>query len=411
MAALAACTPGSPPEPFSLEFVEVPLAAAAGAALPHLAVHETTAVLSWVEPASEGHQLRFASWVQGSWSTAATVSSGPGWFVNWADFPAVVPVDRQTWVAHWLVRSGDAPYAYDVALSTSLDGGTTWTAAASPHRDGTKTEHGFVTAAPSPSGPVVVWLDGRHTAGSGSHDDHAGPSTASSAAMALAATTLDTHGQPAPEALIDMAVCDCCQTDAALTDEGLIVVYRNRDPQSEERDIAAVRYTPSGWSEPVPVHQDGWVIRGCPVNGPAVDARDARVAVAWFTAAGGTPRVRVAFSEDAGRRLMTPIEVDSREPLGRVDVALLPDGSALVSWLARSSAGALLRVARVRPEGALEGPWDVAGSSGARSAGFPQMVRLDESLLIAWTEDGNPSRLVTVAASLAPQWLDGSSGR
>ncbi len=101
---------------------------------------------------------------------------------------------------------------------------------------------------------------------------------------------------------LDARTCDCCQTDSARTREGLVVVYRDRS-ETGVRDIALVRQTPTGWSEPVQVARDGWLIDACPVNGPAVDARGDTVVVAWFTAA-DKPRVRLAFS--AGRRAHVP---------------------------------------------------------------------------------------------------------
>jgi len=71
-----------------------------------------------------------------------------------------------------------------------------------------------------------------------------------------------------------------------------------------------LRRTAQGWSAPSPVHADGWKVPGCPVNGPAVAASGRRVAVAWYTYADERPRVRLAFSDDAGARFGAPVEVD-----------------------------------------------------------------------------------------------------
>ena len=43
---------------------------------------------------------------------------------------------------------------------------------------------------------------------------------------------------------LDPKVCDCCQTAAAVTDDGPVVVYRNRSDQ-ELRDISAI--SPPRW--------------------------------------------------------------------------------------------------------------------------------------------------------------------
>ena len=137
-------------------------------------------------------------------------------------------------------------------------------------------------------------------------------------------------------------------------------------------------------SAPSRVFQDGWQLNGCPVNGPAVAAAGRRVAVAWFTGADKTPRVKLAFSNDAGETFGQPVAVDDGNPTGRVDVLLLDDGGALVCWLG-SCPKVAPRVRRVRPDGKLDEAVTVAPSGTARSNGFPQMVRAGGELIFAWT--------------------------
>jgi len=197
---------------------------------------------------------------------------------------------------------------------------------------------------------------------------------------------------------IDARVCDCCQTDAALTADGPVVVYRDRS-QREVRDIALVRYSGGRWSEPVRVHDDGWEIDACPVNGPAIDARGRTVAVAWFTAP-DLPRVRLAFSQDAGRTFASPIDVARGDPAGRVDVVLLDDGRAVVSWLQLSPAGAEIRAQPFDRDGVAGPDVVVASTSVQRASGFPQMVRAGDGLLFAWTDAGDPTQVRTAHATL-----------
>jgi hypothetical protein len=202
-------------------------------------------------------------------------------------------------------------------------------------------------------------------------------------------------GTAGTETLVDGRTCDCCQTDAALTSRGVVVVYRDRSAQ-DVRDIYVTRRTEGGWTEGIPVHRDGWVISGCPVNGPAVDASGDRVAVAWFTGAGDRPRVYVAFSEDAGASFGDPVRVDGGDPSGRVDLSLLPDGRAAVSWLERRGPeGAELRLASVGPGGREGPPVVVAPSSAARASGFPRMVRAPwngSEVVLAWTDASDAER-------------------
>jgi hypothetical protein len=197
---------------------------------------------------------------------------------------------------------------------------------------------------------------------------------------------------------VDERVCDCCQTDAAVTDDGPVLVYRDRN-QDEVRDIALTRLQAGEWSEPVHVNADDWKIDACPVNGPAVDARGTTVAVAWFTAP-DLPRIRLAFSDDAGRSFGPPIEVAHGNVIGRVDVVLLDDGRAVVSWLQSATNGAELRAQPFSRDGKPGPAVLVAAASVQRSSGFPQMVRAGDGLLFAWTDSTASQQVRTAFARL-----------
>jgi hypothetical protein len=254
-----------------------------------------------------------------------------------------------------------------------------------PHRDGTQTEHGFASMTPWRPGEMgVVWLDGRKTSGG-----HAGQ-----AEMALVHTTVDREGALGAETVLDGRVCDCCQTDAAVAGDATVVVYRDRSA-TEVRDMSVVRFAGGRWSEPRPLARDGWEINGCPVNGPAIAAAGRDVGVAWFTAAADRPLVKIAFSADAGATFAEPIVVDDQRPLGRVDVLMLDDASALVSWLQQVGNGARVRVRRIARGGTAAEPLTVGESTGARSSGFPRMARLGDEVVVAWRDADDPPRLRT----------------
>jgi ribosome modulation factor len=82
-----------------------------------------------------------------------------------------------------------------------------------PHRDGTRTEHGFVSMTPWATGEMALfWLDGGRTEAA-SGNGHA----SSAAAMSLVHATLDGKGRLGHETTLDERVCDCCQTDDPTT--------------------------------------------------------------------------------------------------------------------------------------------------------------------------------------------------
>lgn len=352
--------------------------------------------LTWIEKQGDKIQvLRFAVFSGRAWSAPKTIIEGDNLFVNWADFPSLVVLPDGALVAHWLIKSSTGAHAYDVNIARSTDEGKTWSKPVVPHRDGTKTEHGFVSMLPGTGGRAgAIWLDGRN------FKDNANEGHGSSTnEMTLRYTTVNAKGQLSEEMLLDSRVCDCCQTSAALTSEGPIVVYRDRS-EKEIRDISVVRLSKGRWTEPRTVNADGWEIHGCPVNGPSVSADGRRVAVGWFTAAQDNPRVKVAFSNDAGDTFASPIVVDEGSPVGRVDVIVLGDGSALVSWLERTAKGGQVKVRRVRPDGSRDESTTVAESSAARSSGFPQMARAGDEIIFAWTDPGTPSRVRTAVGRL-----------
>lgn len=356
--------------------------------------------LSWIEKLDgERHALRFSVLEDGSWSPAKTIATGENWFVNWADFPAICMLNNNngTLVAHWLAKYGPGPYSYGVNLTFSTDGGETWGAPVVPHLPDVQAEHGFVSLAPWQNDRLlVVWLDGRNTVSAGEqasgHGGHGG-------AMTLRAAILSDDGTTISEAELDDRVCDCCQTGATVVPGGALVAYRDRS-DGEVRDISFVRYSETGWGAPQPLSEDGWEIPGCPVNGPAVVAADEIVVAAWFTAAGNQPMVKAKISTDGGLTFGEVIRIDAGDPIGRVDVAMLPDGAALVSWMAYAGDDAEIWVRRLSRAGELGQAALVARSSAARASGFPRMVRQDTAILVAFTRVGEPSHVQIMQAHL-----------
>ncbi|MEX2467817.1 MAG: sialidase family protein [Gemmatimonadota bacterium] len=374
----------------SMQAMETP--AGAGSGEPFLSTDGSRLYMSWLEEAPAGaHDLRVASLGEGEWDEPRTVERSEAFFVNWADFPSVTPTSDGLLWAHWLERGATGGYDYGVRVVRSSDDGRTWSDPWTPHEDGTPTEHGFVAVLPMDDGIGLTWLDGRRYV-------DAPDGTPATREMTLRFRMLGAGGMPGPETLVDPRVCDCCQTDAAMSDAGPVVVYRDRT-EAEIRDIYVTRRLEGEWTEGVPVHDDGWEIGGCPVNGPAVAARGRQVAVAWFTAPGDVPRVKVAFSSDAGASFGAPVVVDDGNPIGRVDVLYTGEGRALVSWLEQTGdESAELRVREVRADGAASASGTVAASSAARASGFPRMARTAEGgVVLAWTDVSGERSLIRMS--------------
>lgn len=345
------------------------------------------AYLSWVEYLNDSTDvLAFSTLESGNWSAPKIIAQGDDWFVNWADFPSFVAFESSDKIlaAHWLEKSAVGTYDYDIKVAISQDGGNKWQKPFIPHTDGIAAEHGFVSMIPTGNQIFATWLDGRYTKTENESDghDHEGQG----GAMTLRGAFFDKNGQLSGDIELDSKVCDCCATSAAMTKNGAIVAYRDRSDE-EIRDISIVRQVGQDWTQPRRLHADNWEIAGCPVNGPKiVSDGDNNVGVAWFTMAQDTPRVKVAFSSDAGANFSSPIQVDEGNPLGRVDL-LFSNNQLVVSWLEKTEKQhANVMLAKVNRDGTIEKRTVVTKTSTARSSGFPILEQINGQLLMAWTE-------------------------
>jgi tetratricopeptide (TPR) repeat protein len=367
--------------------------AADGSLAPQLTASAAGGVyLSWLEPdGATGFRFRIAERRGDTWISRTDIASGAGLFANWADVPSVFAAGNGRIAAHWLEKSAAGGEAYGIRVRTSSDGGASWSDTFTPHRDQSLTEHGFLSFFDAPDAAIgMVWLDGRQTAPGVGHG-HGGGATM------LRATTLGSAGTLGDDALVDDRVCDCCPTTAVRTARGALVAYRDRSA-AEVRDISLARLENGAWKPGGTVHADGWTIPGCPVNGPALASSGDLVAVAWFTAAGDQGRTQVAFSRDGGATFGAPVRADDGVPLGRVDLELLPDGSAIVVWIESSTGHGEVRARRVFADGRRGASAVIAAVGSDRSSGYPRVVRSGDELIFTWRTAAPPTIAVAVAA-------------
>lgn len=378
---LASCA--SEPENKQIDITRSPLAIESPAdsmsAEPYLFTDKNGIVfLSWIEKDSFNSTLKYSSLHNEKWSEPAVIASGNDWFVNWADYPVIATDGSDNMVSHFLQKSEKGTYTYDVKLTTSNDQGKSWSSPAILHDDGKKAEHGFVSIVPYGENYFISWLDGRNAAmegGEGHHGGHHGQ-------MTIRAAIVDKSGKKINEWELDDRVCDCCQTSAAITDNGPVVVYRDRS-DSEIRDISIVRFVNGQWTAPKTIFADNWKIEGCPVNGPRIAATGNNVAVAWFSSSDKNAQVNVAFSKDGGATFSDPVKVNDDKTIGRVDIEWINEKVAMIT----SMEGAAVKAAKVYNDGKKDSSFIVASTSESRSSGFPQMTRSDKAMIFAWTDD------------------------
>lgn len=386
---LVGCQPAPAPDSLT-NITALGSPAADGSRYPYLHHSDDATSMSWLQQIdSMRYAVQVATLSDGNWSTPETVVESDSFFVNWADFPSVVSFEGRPIAAHWLQKVPGGTYAYHVMMSFR-DADGIWGPAFSPHTDGTPTEHGFVSMIALDSNRIMaVWLDGRNTGGGGhdDHDSHDGHDSGAddavsdlSGAMTLRSAVVHRDGTLTSEHEIDDAICDCCQTSLVTVPGGAVVLYRDRSDR-EIRDIAIARYDQqsNSWSEPSVIHNDGWKINGCPVNGPRLAANGNTVAAVWFTLDKDVATVKAARSEDGGLTFTQPVVVDQGRTNGRVDVVLDERDTAWISWMGSDGDQPKLALRSYAAGGVLGKVHFIDGANTKRGTGFPRMT---------WTRDG-----------------------
>lgn len=358
------------------------------ASLPYLVVgNDGNLFMSWVEQTGDTTIFKYATLKEDSFGAVETIASGTDWFVNWADYPMMAVNQKGDMIAHFLAKSSEGTYAYDVNVVTKLSDQSVWSEPIIPHSDSTPTEHGFVTMLPQPDNSfMLAWLDGRNM-GEMDHDSHV---SGSNRAMTLRKAVISPSGEISDEAELDGRVCDCCQTTGVMTENGPTFFYRDRS-EHEIRDISYVRKQGTSWLMSETVHNDNWKINGYPVNGPRADNYGSIIALAWFSAPKNKGMVQLAFSQDNGVTFDSPIAIDSMSPLGRVDVVMVSENKAVVSWLAKEGSDVVIKAQPISTSGVKQGAITIGKTSEARGSGFPQMAWHKGKLYFAWTDFGEDS--------------------
>ena len=343
--------------------------------------------LTWVEVAPDG------GWVLAGGKLGAAGEPERGqiaaaareeWFVNWADRPVLSVDATGARVASWLRMSGEGTYAYDALISVSVDEGERWSAPTKLHSDDVQGEHGFVSILPRERGGwAACWLDGR--AMGGGHDAHAHPA----GDMQLRLAHVDYEGRPQAERVLDERVCECCPTAlSALPGGGAVLVYRDR-ADDEKRNFSYVFCTDpelDRWSSPRVVHDDGWRVDGCPVNGAALASAKDELAVAWFTLGeDAAPKVLCAYWDSEAQAFSAPQRVDAGRPLGRISAAMLPSGELAICWLEEleGAEAAEWRMALMERGGEGSHSQKLLEASATRASGISALSARAEELFFA----------------------------
>ena len=324
------------------------------------------------------------------WNTPSLINSSTDWFVNWADFPRITTNNQKGISVHYLEKSSSETYSYDIKVMNSKDEGNSWNNPMKLHNDNTRTEHGFVSTINYNNNFLSTYLDGRQ-------NELAKENKNLKPQMTLRATSYNIDGVILMDELIDNKVCDCCQTDIALTsDNSPITVYRDRS-NNETRDIYYSYYKNSKWSNPLPVFNDNWIIGGCPVNGPAISTFNNSSSLIWYTEIDGESKIKIAFTDDITKGFDDPILINANNPLGRVDIEMINENSSIISYMDYINDKAYLKLQKIDRYTDINKSIIIDEISNTRSSGFPKINIIDnDKTIISWTDSSNKLYVKTI---------------
>ncbi|MFO7262416.1 MAG: sialidase family protein [bacterium] len=358
------------------EFGPVLTLAAGGASNPTVAVDPRTGTVyvAWVGAQPGSADVYLARIERGEVGATVRVNDIAGDAAPHEQAPAQVAVAPNgdvlvLWQNNTPVEGRRFP-ASDLRLARSTDGGRTFEPAVTVNDDagGLPSSHTFHDIAVAPDGTVYVsWIDSRERdrvraalgitdeGGHGGRDGHTaadGDAPEMPSSDVRVARSTDGGRTFEPGVVVARDVCPCCRTSLAVAPDGTVLVAWRRVFEGDVRDIVVARSTDGGrtFSAPVRVHDDGWVIPGCPHAGPslALDG-EGRLHAAWYTGREDRQGIHVAASLDGGASFGAPrpLLAGGWVPVSLVRLAALPDGAILAAWDDRRDEQHRIAVARL----------------------------------------------------------------
>lgn len=339
-------------------------------------MQDGSTVLTWLEPENDKTAaLRYSFWRGGNWSAPATIVSGQPFGRHPSEAPGVIALSKTNLIAYWSQKPPNektATQEVDVYFTVSTDRGLHWTTPTLANIAGTGEESSYPSAAPvNANHAALIWLDGTNWK--------------KQKRVSLMSRVVQSDGSTTEASVIDPDTCTCCPTSMVQTSSGLLAAYRGHTPENI-RDISLLQNVNGRWSQPRIVHADNWHFQGCPVNGPNLDANGTTTALIWFSAPQDQPEVKVAFSDNGNSNFGAPIRIDEGNVIGRAQLVLLPDRTALTFWVENKSGTTRLLGRRVHDGGGLEPTFEVARGAGL---GYPHAVRSGKGAAVTWADEGS----------------------
>lgn len=289
----------------------------------------------------------------------------------------------------------------EIRTARSTDGGRTFDAPVTLQSPDAPGDRGWPAVALDGRGRThAIWLDHRGmTAGSAAGDSHAGHQAGAAhdgAVMAQRSALYYASVAGTGERELATGVCYCCKTALAAGPDGSLFAAWRHVYSGNHRDMALAVSRNGGrsFSPPVRVSEDGWVINGCPDDGPAmaVDA-GGTVHLVWPTVVGGAKPQGAIFyaSTRDGVRFTPRVRVPtlgSPKP-SHPQVAVDRSGRIFIAW---DETVAGRRVAAVRTlrlqQGRSPAFGDIVTLTRDSPAMYPVLAATDRGMAAVWTTGG-----------------------
>jgi len=232
--------------------------------------------------------------------------------------------------ALWQQRNGDEGTQLLAARSSGMGAQSPVATVITDKPATDKSYAGFATLAVAPNGDVyAAWLDGRDN------------TSASTGTFNVYLTRSTDHGATFHRNVkVATLACPCCRPSVAIAADGKVYVAYRHVYGDNERDIAVSTSTDHGehFGQPVRVADDHWKLFGCPESGPVAAVQGSKLIVAWYTAAGGHPGIRLAASRDGGQSFTKAIPVSSGiEGANHPYLSMADDGTIAVVFSGRQT--------------------------------------------------------------------------
>ena len=283
----------------------------------------------------------------------------------------------------WTARAASEGHATTLYLSASHDGGQSFASPVKINDDSKPAVHGMQSLAVAPDGRIyAAWLDERNITGPQPSQKAEGHHMESNREVFISSST-DGGRSFSPNVRVASEVCPCCKTSLAVATNGRLYVSWRQVLPGDFRHIAVASSTDEGrtFSTRVIVSDDRWVLTGCPVSGPALEAgTDNVLRVLWYTA-GDAGRSGLYWSESRdGGRTFAPRQLLAGESTRGTPVLIANEGDNFTA-LWEGNAGDSPRVVAARMT---SGTTDAARLIVADKAELPVATIAGDRVFVAY---------------------------